>query len=90
MIFIYITVVNSFCKFLLIQYIFVKVNVYYAIMREVNMNLIQAQMGTSTSTAMSTSSGGSNAVAYGPGLSPQPGFSYRNVWKPLTISFIGK
>ena len=54
------------------------------------MNLIQAQMGTSTSTAMSTSSGGSNAVAYGPGLSPQPGFSYRNVWKPLTISFIGK
>ena len=70
--------------------IFVKVEVYYAIIREVNMNLIQAQMGTSTSTAMSASSGGSNAVAYGPGLSPQPGFSYRNVWKPLTISFVGK
>ena len=26
---------------------------------------------------------------YGPGMSPQPGFSCRNVWKPLTINFIG-
>ena len=26
---------------------------------------------------------------YGPGVSPQPGFSCRNVWKPLTISFVG-
>ena len=26
---------------------------------------------------------------YGPGMSPQPGFSCRNVWKPLTINFVG-
>ena len=26
---------------------------------------------------------------YGPGVSAQPGFSCRNVWKPLTINFIG-
>ena len=32
---------------------------------------------------------GGGGGTYGPGLSPQPGFSYRNVWKPLTISFIG-
>lgn len=35
---------------------------------------------------------GANLAAntpYGPGMSPQPGFSCRNVWKPLTINFIG-
>ena len=26
---------------------------------------------------------------YGPGMSPQPGFSCRNVRKPLTINFVG-
>ena len=38
------------------------------------------------------SSGQSNLAIntpYGPGMSPQPGFSCRNVWKPLTINFIG-
>ena len=45
-------------------------------------------MGSSTST-MPANVGTSSGVPYGPGLSPQPGFSYRNVWKPLTISFIG-
>ena len=29
--------------------------------------------------------GGAMGQSYGPGSSPQPGFSYRNVWKPLTI-----
>ena len=48
-------------------------------------------MGTHAGTGGSTSGGAgvSGGVPYGPGLSPQPGFSYRNVWKPLTISFIG-
>ena len=45
-------------------------------------------MGSSAST-MPANVGTSSGVPYGPGLSPQPGFSYRNVWKPLTISFIG-
>uniref|UniRef100_A0A0K2TVD6 Protein MON2 homolog n=1 Tax=Lepeophtheirus salmonis TaxID=72036 RepID=A0A0K2TVD6_LEPSM len=34
------------------------------------------------------SNNGNNSVLYG-GLSPQPGFYYRSVWKPLTMSFIG-
>ena len=52
-------------------------------------SLTSSQMGSAASTTMSTNIGVNNGVAYGPGLSPQPGFSYRNVWKPLTISFIG-
>jgi len=45
-------------------------------------------MSGSTGAGNSNNVGG-GSVPYGPGLSPQPGFSYRNVWKPLTISFIG-
>ena len=45
-------------------------------------------MSASTGGGSSNNVGG-GSVPYGPGLSPQPGFSYRNVWKPLTISFIG-
>ena len=45
-------------------------------------------MSTTTNSG-SSNTGVSGGVPYGPGLSPQPGFSYRNVWKPLTISFIG-
>merc|ERR1719242_2062236 len=44
--------------------------------------------GNQGTSGNSTNVGG-GSVPYGPGLSPQPGFSYRNVWKPLTISFIG-
>ena len=40
-------------------------------------------------TGLMTASGSPMGPSYGPGSSPQPGFSYRNVWKPLTISFIG-
>ena len=46
-------------------------------------------MSASTGGGSSNNVGG-GSVPYGPGLSPQPGFSYRNVWKPLTISFIGR
>jgi hypothetical protein len=44
---------------------------------------------STTANSGSSNAGVSGGVPYGPGLSPQPGFSYRNVWKPLTISFIG-
>jgi hypothetical protein len=30
-----------------------------------------------------------SSYSYGPGISHHPGFSYRNVWRPLAISFIG-
>lgn len=47
---------------------------------------------TSASGGSQTGNAGSNLAAnqpYGPGVSVQPGFSCRNVWKPLTINFIG-
>ena len=44
---------------------------------------------STTANSGSSNTVASGGVPYGPGLSPQPGFSYRNVWKPLTISFIG-
>ena len=40
-------------------------------------------------TAAAAAAQQAGGPAYGPGSSPQPGFSHRNVWKPLTISFIG-
>ena len=51
----------------------------------------KSQVGTTATAAGSANVGVGvgGGVPYGPGLSPQPGFSYRNVWKPLTISFIG-
>ncbi len=47
--------------------------------------------GSSGSNASSNQNQSSLAAntPYGPGMSPQPGFSCRNVWKPLTINFIG-
>ncbi len=40
---------------------------------------------TSSGGQQQTTSAGSQAIT-----SPQPGFYYRNMWKPLTISFIGR
>jgi len=41
-----------------------------------------------TNTSANAASSGSS-YPYGPGISHHPGFSYRNVWRPLAISFIG-
>ena len=54
------------------------------------MPINQQQIDGTGSTGGSATVGVGGGGPYGPGLSPQPGFSYRNVWKPLTISFIGK
>jgi len=49
----------------------------------------EANMPTASSGGNTGSSGTGSNLPYGPGLSPQPGFCYRNVWRPLTMSFIG-
>jgi hypothetical protein len=47
----------------------------------------EANLPTAASSGTAGASGSN--LPYGPGLSLQPGFCYRNVWRPLTMSFIG-
>lgn len=60
-----------------------------------NFEIDHSSQGGGSGNASGGSSGnanglaGSNVYGSGGGISPQPGFFYRNTWKPLTLSFVG-